>query len=111
MIERFIVAIGTGASRFVHAETVRFGWALTRLFGWARFPGHNAIARLFEPFDMLSDERVQAEANRWLFHAHVPALKPITLALAIGACWHPDATQQTLMLAAPQRIRARFAGL
>jgi hypothetical protein len=61
LIEPFIVSIGCGASRFAHAETVRFDRTLTRLFGWARVPGHQAMVRLFERFDRLTTERVQAE--------------------------------------------------
>jgi hypothetical protein len=80
LIEQFIVAIWCGASRFAHAETVRFDRTLTRLFGWERVAGHKAIVRLFERFDMLSNERVQAETYRWFFR-QIPALKRITLDL------------------------------
>jgi hypothetical protein len=80
LIEQFIVAIWCGASRFAHAETVRFDRTLTRVFGWKRVAGHKAIVRLFERFDMLSNERVQGETYRWLFR-QIPALKHITLDL------------------------------
>ena len=80
LVEQFIVAIWCGASRFAHAETVRFDGTLTRLFGWTRVAGHKAIVRMFERFDMLTNERVQAEVYRWLF-SKIPALKRITLDL------------------------------
>jgi hypothetical protein len=80
LIEQFIVAIWCGASRFAHAETVRFDRTLTRLFGWDRVAGHKAIVRLFERFDMLTIERVQAEVYRWFF-AQIGSLKRVTLDL------------------------------
>lgn len=80
LIEQFIVAIWCGASRFAHAETVRFDRTLTRLFGWDRVAGHKAIVRLFERFDMLTNERVQAAAYDWLF-ARIKTLKRLTLDL------------------------------
>ena len=80
LIEQFIVSIWCGSSRFVHAETVRMDTTLTRLFGWSRAAGHKAIVRLFSRFDMLTNERVQAEAYRWLF-GKIQALKRLTLDL------------------------------
>lgn len=80
LIEQFIVAIWCGASRFVHAETVRFDRTLTRLFGWNRVAGHKAIVRLFERFDMLTNERVQASVYRWFFD-RITTLKRVTLDL------------------------------
>jgi hypothetical protein len=62
LIEQFIVSIWCGACRFAHAETVRMDATLTRLFGWPKAAGHKAILRLFGRFDMLANERVQAEA-------------------------------------------------
>jgi hypothetical protein len=53
---------------------------LTRLFGWPQAAGHKAILRLFGRFDMLANERVQAEAYRWLL-GKISALKRVTLDL------------------------------
>ena len=78
LIEQFIVAIWCGASRFAHAEAVRFDRPLTRLFNWDRVAGHKAIVRLFERFDMLTNERVQAAAYGWIF-AKIETLKRLTL--------------------------------
>lgn len=78
LIEQFIVSIWCGSCRFVHAETVRMDRTLTRLFGWQRAAGHKAIMRLFSRFDMLTNERVQAEAYRWFF-GKITALKRVTL--------------------------------
>ena len=78
LIEQFIVSIWCGVCRFVHAETVRMDSTLTRLFGWPKAAGHKAITRLFARFDMLANERVQAEAYRWLF-GKIAALKQVTL--------------------------------
>lgn len=78
LIEQFIVSIWCGACRFAHAETVRMDNTLVRLFGWAKAAGHKAIMRLFGRFDMLANERVQAEAYRWFF-GKLSALKRITL--------------------------------
>lgn len=78
LIEQFIVSIWCGACRFAHAETVRMDSTLTRLFGWSKAAGHKAILRLFSRFDMLANERVQAEAYRWFF-GKIAALKQITL--------------------------------
>jgi hypothetical protein len=78
LIEQFIVSIWCGACRFAHAETVRMDSTLTRLFGWGRAAGHKAIMRLFGRFDMVTNERVQAEAYRWFF-GKITALKQVTL--------------------------------
>lgn len=78
LIEQFLVSIWCGACRFVHAETVRMDSTLTRLFGWTKAAGHKAIMRLFARFDMLTNERVQAEAYRWFF-GKIGALKHVTL--------------------------------
>ena len=78
LIEPFVVSIGCGACRFVHAETARMDRTLVRLFGWPKAAGHKAIMRLFARFDMLSNERVQAEVYRWFF-GKISALQQITL--------------------------------
>ena len=78
LLEQFIVSIWCGACRFAHAETVRLDGTLTRLFGWPQAAGHKAILRLFGRFDMLTNERVQAEAYRWFF-GKITALKRVTL--------------------------------
>jgi hypothetical protein len=78
LIEQFIVSIGCGACRFTHAETVRIDGTLTRLFDWPRAAGHKAILRLFGRFDMIANERVQAEVYRWFF-GQIDALKRVTL--------------------------------
>jgi hypothetical protein len=78
LIEQFIVSIWCGACRFAHAETVRMDSTLVRLFGWTKAAGHKAIMRLFARFDMLTNERVQAEAYRWLF-GKIGALQRVTL--------------------------------
>ena len=78
LIEQFIVSIWCGACRFAHAETVRMDSTLVRLFDWTKAAGHKAIMRLFARFDMLTNERVQAEAYRWFF-GKVSALKRVTL--------------------------------
>ena len=78
LIEQFIVSIWCGACRFAHAETVRMDGTLTRLFGWPKPAGHKAILRLFGRFDMLANERVQAESYRWFFD-QISALKQVTL--------------------------------
>jgi hypothetical protein len=78
LIEQFIVSIWCGACRFAHAETVRMDSTLTRLFGWPQAAGHKAILRLFGRFDMLTNERVQAEAYCWFFN-QIKTLKQVTL--------------------------------
>jgi hypothetical protein len=78
LIEQFIVSIWCGACRFAHTETVRLDGTLTRLFGWPKAAGYQAILRLFGRFDMLANERVQAEAYRWFF-GQISALKRVTL--------------------------------
>jgi hypothetical protein len=78
LIEQFIVSIWCGACRFAQAETVRMDGTLTRLFGWPQAAGHKAILRLFSRFDMLANERVQAETYRWFF-SQISTLKRVTL--------------------------------
>ena len=67
LIEQLLVSIWCGACRFTHLDITRLDRTLTRLFGWTRVAGHKAIVRLFERFDMMRHERVQASVYRWLF--------------------------------------------
>ena len=78
LIEQFTVSIWCGACRFAHTETVRMDSTLVRLFGWTKAAGHKAIMRMFGRFDMLANERVQAEVYRWFF-GKIGALKQVTL--------------------------------
>jgi hypothetical protein len=78
LIEQFIVSIWCGACRFSHAEIVRLDNVLCRLFGWSRAAEFKAIIRLFERFDMLTNERVQSNMYRWLFGL-LPQMKLVTL--------------------------------
>ncbi len=78
VIEQFIVSIRCGACRFMHAETVRMDSTLTRLFGWSRAAGHQAVMRLFAGFATLSNEQVRARAYRCFFDK-IGALKPVAL--------------------------------
>lgn len=78
LIEQFIVSIWCGACRFAHAETVRMDSTLVRLFGWTKAAGHKAIMRLFGRFDMLTNERGQAEVYRGFF-GKISALRQVTL--------------------------------
>jgi hypothetical protein len=64
----------------VHAETVRMDTTLTRLFGWPRAAGHKALVCFFNRFDILANERVQAQSYRWFF-GKIAALKQVTLDL------------------------------
>ena len=119
LIEQFIVSIWCGACRFAHTETVRMDGTLVRLFGWTKAAGHKAIMRLFARFDMLANERVQAEAYLMsLFRQAVlrsriqhTLLTLHGLVLAIGGSWHHGASQNRLMLSVPRRKRAWFSGL
>ena len=56
----------------------RYPGAAVRLDAGGRSQGHKAIMRLFGRFDMLTNERVQAEACRWLF-SKISALRQVTL--------------------------------
>ncbi len=78
LIEQFIVSIWCGACRFSHAEIVRLDNVLCRLFGWSCAAEFKAIMRLFERFDMPTNERVQGNLYRWLF-GHLPQMKLVTL--------------------------------
>ncbi len=80
LVEQFIVSIWCGACRFAHAEVVRLDRTLTRLFDWPRAAEFKAIQRLFQRFDMLTNERVQAEAYQWIF-SHLGSLSRVTLDL------------------------------
>lgn len=80
LIEQFVASIWCGACRFAHAEVVRFDRTLCRLFGWQCAAEFKAIQRLFARFDMLTNERVQAEAYRWIF-GKLTSLSRLTLDL------------------------------
>jgi len=80
LIEQFMVSIWCGACRFAHAEMVRLDNVLCRLFGWSCAAEFKAMIRLFNRFDILTNERVQMNLYRWLF-AKLPEMKLITLDL------------------------------
>jgi Transposase DDE domain group 1 len=78
LIEQLLVSIWCGACRFTHLDITRLDSTLTRLFGWTRVAGHKAIVRLFERFDMMHHERVQASVYRWFFDT-VSTLPSVTV--------------------------------
>ncbi|MBP7231045.1 MAG: transposase [Syntrophaceae bacterium] len=80
LIEQFMVSIWCGACRFAHAEMVRLDNVLCRLFGWSCAAEFKAMIRLFNGFDILTNERVQMNLYRWLF-AKLPEMKLITIDL------------------------------
>jgi hypothetical protein len=80
LIEQFMVSIWCGACRFAHTEMVRLDNVLCRLFGWSCAAEFKAMIRLFNRFDILTNERVQMNLYRWLF-AKLPEMKLITLDL------------------------------
>jgi hypothetical protein len=51
---------------------------VVRLIGWSRAAGDKAMMRLFGRFDMLTNERVQAQVYRWFF-SKISTLKQLTL--------------------------------
>ena len=80
LIEQFMVSIWCGACRFAHTEMVRLDNVLCCLFGWSCAAEFKAMIRLFNRFDILTNERVQMNLYRWLF-AKLPEMKLITLDL------------------------------
>ena len=67
IIEGFWLSIWTGASRFVHADWLRYDTVLQEIFGLTRMPSQSTYSRFFNKFSWQRNTEVFTELNKWFF--------------------------------------------
>ena len=67
IITSFMMSIWCGANRFLHTEVTRHDKALTKIFGFTRFPGNDAFKRFFRKFDLETSSQLSDHLFGWVF--------------------------------------------
>ena len=67
IIEGFWLSIWTGASRFIHADWLRYDTVLHEIFGFKRMPSQSTYSRFFDKFSWQRNAEVFPELNKWFF--------------------------------------------
>ena len=68
IIEAFWVSIWIGASRFIHADWLRYDKVLKTIFGWEEVPSQSTYSRFFHKFSWKRNTEVFVELQRWFFN-------------------------------------------
>lgn len=67
IIEGFWLSIWTGASRFIHADWLRYDKVLQSIFGFKRMPSQSTYSRFFSKFNWKKNTEVFTKLNQWFF--------------------------------------------
>ena len=68
VIESFWLSIWTGASRYIHADWLRYDKTLQAIFGWDRTPSQSTFSRFFRKFTQKRNGEVFPELQKWFIH-------------------------------------------
>jgi hypothetical protein len=75
IIEGFWLSIWTGASRFIHADWLRYDTPLQEIFGFKKMPSQSTYSRFFGKFSWQRNTDVFTKLNQWfLDKMHVGAM-------------------------------------
>lgn len=66
IIESFWLSIWTGASRFIHADWLRYDTVLQSIFGFDTMPSQSTYSRFFNKFSDKRNTEVFPELHSWL---------------------------------------------
>ena len=66
IIESFWLSIWTGASRYIHADWLRYDTVLQAIFGFKRMPSQSTYSRFFNKFSDKRNTEVFPELHGWL---------------------------------------------
>jgi hypothetical protein len=65
IIESFWLSIWTGASRYIHADWLRYDKTLQQIFGWNQMPSQSTYSRFFGKFSQTRNTDVFPELQKW----------------------------------------------
>jgi hypothetical protein len=65
IIESFWLSIWTGASRYIHADWLRYDKTLQSIFGWDMTPSQSTFSRFFGKFSQKRNGEVFPELQKW----------------------------------------------
>lgn len=65
IIEGFWLSIWTGASRFIHADWLRYDKVLQEIFGFKRMPSQSTYSRFFAKFSWKRNAEVFPKIQKW----------------------------------------------
>ena len=66
IVESFWLSIWTGASRFIHADWLRYDTVLQDIFGFERMPSQSTYSRFFGKFSDKRNSELFPELHRWM---------------------------------------------
>jgi len=66
VIESFWLSIWTGASRFIHADWLRYDTVLQAIFGFERMPSQSTYSRFFNKFSDKRNTELFPELHAWM---------------------------------------------
>ena len=66
IVESFWLSIWTGASRFIHADWLRYDDVLQCIFGFDRMPSQSTYSRFFGKFSDKRNTELFPELHRWM---------------------------------------------
>ncbi len=75
--ESFWLSIWTGASRYIHADWLRYDKTLQEIFGWTRMPSQSTYSRFFGKFSQKRNTEVFPAIQKWFLDQI--AIEDITL--------------------------------
>lgn len=67
IIESFWLSIWTGASRYIHADWLRYDTTLHDIFGWDKMPSQSTYSRFFGKFSQCRNTAVFPSLQNWFF--------------------------------------------
>jgi hypothetical protein len=67
IIESFWLSIWTGASRYIHADWLRYDTTLHDIFGWDKMPSQSTYSRFFGKFSQQRNTSVFPSLQKWFF--------------------------------------------
>lgn len=66
IIESFWLSIWTGASRYIHADWLRYDTVLQSIFGFERMPSQSTYSRFFNKYSDKRNTETFAELHSWM---------------------------------------------
>lgn len=68
VVESFWLSIWTGASRYIHADWLRYDKTLQDIFGWDKMPSQSTYSRFFGRFSQKRNTEVFPELQKWFIN-------------------------------------------
>ncbi|KOH45577.1 IS1380 family transposase [Sunxiuqinia dokdonensis] len=65
VVESFWLSIWTGASRYIHADWLRYDKTLQDIFGWDKMPSQSTYSRFFGKFSQSRNTAVFPSLQKW----------------------------------------------